>query len=124
MGVTSARVEKYWGKRNFGLDSLKSIMNRDMEEKGIVLRELSCRNAAELPPPGAAGLPPKLWRQSAGGSSAAVRQLSAGSTIPFCSMSPTPDSGCRAAAQLPRPEQLVHFIFSYALNGGGWGSGR
>ena len=26
-------------------------MNRDMEEKGIVLRELSCRTAAELPPP-------------------------------------------------------------------------
>ncbi|CAL8341455.1 unnamed protein product [Boreogadus saida] len=26
-------------------------MNRDMEEKGIVLRELSCRTAAELPAP-------------------------------------------------------------------------
>ena len=38
------------GERNFGLDSLKS-MNRDMEEKGIVLRELSCRTAAELPAP-------------------------------------------------------------------------
>ena len=38
------------GERNFGLDSLKS-MNRDMEEKGIVLRELSCRTAAELSPP-------------------------------------------------------------------------
>ena len=24
-------------------------MNRDMEEKGIVLRELSCRTASELP---------------------------------------------------------------------------
>ncbi|CAL8333908.1 unnamed protein product [Boreogadus saida] len=34
--------------RNVGLDSLMS-MNRDMEEKGIVLRELSCRTAAELP---------------------------------------------------------------------------
>ena len=54
------------GERNFGFDSLKS-MNRDMEEKGIVLRELSCRTAAELPTPdlpdfggtaGAAGLPP------------------------------------------------------------------
>jgi hypothetical protein len=45
-------------------------MNRDMEEKGIVLRELKCRTAAELPAPelpdcqrsfgstsGAAGLP-------------------------------------------------------------------
>ena len=37
------------GGRNFGLDYLKSILNRDMEEKGIVLRELSCRTAAELP---------------------------------------------------------------------------
>jgi hypothetical protein len=26
-------------------------MNRDMEEKGILLRELSCRTAAELPVP-------------------------------------------------------------------------
>ena len=46
----SAMVEKNWGKRNFGLDSLKS-MNRDMEEKGILLRELSCRTASELPTP-------------------------------------------------------------------------
>ena len=38
------------GERNFGLDSLKS-MNRDMEEKGIVLREMSCRTAAALPAP-------------------------------------------------------------------------
>jgi hypothetical protein len=38
-------------ERIFGLDSLKSILNRDMEEKRIVLRELSCRTAAELPPP-------------------------------------------------------------------------
>ena len=39
------------GERNFGLDSLKS-MNRDMEEKGIVLPDLSCRAAAaEFPPP-------------------------------------------------------------------------
>ncbi|CAL8336550.1 unnamed protein product [Boreogadus saida] len=36
--------------RNFGIDSLKS-MNRDMEKKGIVLRELSCRTASELPVP-------------------------------------------------------------------------
>ena len=38
------------GERNFGLDFLKS-MNRDMEEKGIVFWELSCRTAAELPAP-------------------------------------------------------------------------
>ena len=30
---------------------MKSILNREMEEKGIVLRELSCRTAAELPAP-------------------------------------------------------------------------
>ncbi|CAL8324647.1 unnamed protein product [Boreogadus saida] len=40
-------VEKNWGKRNFGLDTLKTMLNHDMEEKGIVLRELSCRTAAE-----------------------------------------------------------------------------
>ena len=39
------------GKNNFGLDPLKSILNRDMEEKGIVILELSCRTTAELPPP-------------------------------------------------------------------------
>ena len=44
------------GERNFSLDSLKSILNCDMEEKGIVLQELSCRSAARA--------------------SAAVRQLS------------------------------------------------
>ena len=38
------------GGRNFGIDSLKS-MNRDMEKKRIVLRELSCRTASELPVP-------------------------------------------------------------------------
>ena len=38
------------GERNFGIDSLKS-MNRDMEKKRIVLRELSCRTASELPAP-------------------------------------------------------------------------
>ena len=35
MGVISAMVEKEFGERNFGLDSLKN-MNHDMEEKGIV----------------------------------------------------------------------------------------
>ncbi|CAL8361436.1 unnamed protein product [Boreogadus saida] len=136
-----------------------------MEEKGIVLRELGCRTAAELPPPelpdcrratptgapptgapptgapptGAPGVPPlDLQQESGGGSSSAVRQLSSRSTIPFSSMSPPPDcfgdspaapaggarrqstsSGgegivlpelsCRAAAELPPPELLVHW---------------
>ncbi|CAL8335917.1 unnamed protein product [Boreogadus saida] len=78
---------------------------RDMEKKRIVLRELSCRTASELPAPElpvtveagrrrsrpaavrqlrrctpGAELAPKLF-----GSSAAVRQLSSGSTIPFYS---------------------------------------
>ncbi|CAL8261132.1 unnamed protein product [Boreogadus saida] len=57
----------------------------------------SCRTAAEAS--AAAGW---LRRQSGGGSSAAVRQLSSGSTITFSSMSP----------------------LSYALIGGEWGSGR
>ena len=35
MGVISAMVEKEFGERNFGFDSLK-YMNRDMEEEGIV----------------------------------------------------------------------------------------
>ena len=43
-------VEKNWGGRNFGIDCLKS-MNRDMEKKRIVLRELSCRTNSEFPAP-------------------------------------------------------------------------
>ena len=62
------------GVRNFGFDSLKSRLNGDMEEKAISPR-LSCRTAADLPPPelpdchqsspdGAAGLTPELQWQS------------------------------------------------------------
>ncbi|CAL8370756.1 unnamed protein product [Boreogadus saida] len=106
VGDMSPMIEKNWGERNFGLDSLKA-MNRDMEEKGIALRELSCRTAAKLPAPdlpasaavvfwstlaGAAG---KLRPQSGGDSSVAFRQLSSGSTIPFFSMSPPADC-CRS----------------------------
>ncbi|CAL8284456.1 unnamed protein product [Boreogadus saida] len=39
VGVISAMVLKELGERNFGFDSLKSRMNRDMEEKGIVARD-------------------------------------------------------------------------------------
>ena len=35
-----AMVEKELGERNFGFDSLKSRLNRDMEEKGIVARDV------------------------------------------------------------------------------------
>ena len=35
-------VEKNWGE---------GTLDRDMEEKGIVLRELSCRTTTKLPPP-------------------------------------------------------------------------
>ncbi|CAL8398198.1 unnamed protein product [Gadus morhua 'NCC'] len=123
---------------NLGLESLKSI-NRDMEEKGIVAWELSCRTAAELPArellgcrrsfavtAEAAGITPKpSGRQSGnsggppgaeksgGGRSVAVRQLSSGSAIPFSSMSP-PCLLLRAAGVLlscrqPPPELLVRW---------------
>ena len=36
VGVISAMVEKELGDRNVGFDSLKSRLNCDMEEKGIV----------------------------------------------------------------------------------------
>ena len=45
-----------FGERNFDPDSLESRLNRDMEEKGFVLRELSCRKAAGAPPAGVAGV--------------------------------------------------------------------
>ena len=32
-------VEKELGERNFGFDSLKSRLNHDMEEKGIVAQD-------------------------------------------------------------------------------------
>ena len=35
LGVISTMVEKEWGERNFGFDSSKSRLNRDLEEKGI-----------------------------------------------------------------------------------------
>ncbi|CAL8314790.1 unnamed protein product [Boreogadus saida] len=59
-------VEKNWGKGTLA-------MNRDMEEKGIVLRELSCRTCRRAPRAGAAGLPPRptpAGPASFGGSSA------------------------------------------------------
>ncbi|CAL8378704.1 unnamed protein product [Boreogadus saida] len=40
VGVISAMVEKESGERNFGFDFLKN-MNHDMEEKGIVARDVS-----------------------------------------------------------------------------------
>ena len=39
MGVISAMVEKELGERNFGFDSMKSRLQSDMEEKGIVARD-------------------------------------------------------------------------------------
>ena len=36
LGVISAMAEKELGERIFGFDYLKSRLNRDMEEKGIV----------------------------------------------------------------------------------------
>ncbi|CAL8404254.1 unnamed protein product [Boreogadus saida] len=76
----------------------------DIEEKGIVLPELSCRTAAEATP---AGLPPKLRRQSgrrrscpaAAKALAAVRQCTLGAELrpklSGCS------GGCTLGAELP-----------------------
>ena len=96
-----------------------------MEKNGIVLTELSCRTAAELPPPEL----PKHLRQSgssSGGSSAAVRQLSSVSTIPFPSMSPPPDcrrsfsgSGGGSSAAVGKRSSAGPQNLSYALIGGG-----
>jgi hypothetical protein len=129
-------VEKNWGKRNFGLDSLKS-MNRDMEEKGILLRELRCRTASAAvrlhsSPAGVArrqsgssaqGIqslsPPFLFLRSAteapaGGArrqSGRVRDCTPGAELPLSS----PRQSCSSAG----PQDP-----SYALIGGEWGSGR
>ncbi|CAL8358382.1 unnamed protein product [Boreogadus saida] len=59
-------------ERYFGLDSLKS-MNRDMEEKEIGLRELSCRTAASAAVEAVRPLP-KLRRQC-GSSGGVLREL-------------------------------------------------
>ena len=115
--------------------------------KGIVLPELSCRTPAEAPPPelgdcnqsfggGAGGLPPELRRWSwrtATRASAAVRQL--------------PRTPCQAVTWQSDKLEKNLFLYgiclllkcanisaqrssagpqnlSYALIGGGWGSGR
>jgi hypothetical protein len=46
VGVISAIVEKEWGERNVGFDSLKSTLNRNMDEKGIVARIVSRRGSS------------------------------------------------------------------------------
>ena len=43
-----AVVEKEWGERNFGFEFLKSRLNCDMEEEGIVA---VCGSAARGAPP-------------------------------------------------------------------------
>ena len=65
------------GGRNFGIDSLKS-MNRDMEKKGILLRELSCRTASELPAPKVPDYSPaavEAVRPQSGSSGGVLREL-------------------------------------------------
>ena len=48
--------EKELGERNFGFDSLKSRLNHDMEEKGIVARDcLPPAEAAEAAEAGGGG---------------------------------------------------------------------
>jgi hypothetical protein len=88
----------------------------------------------------AAGLPPKLRRQSGGGGLVAVRQLSSGSTIPFSFVSPPKlrrqsgrERDCIPGAELQGYRRVPHRrscssagpqILSYDLIGGEWGSGR
>jgi hypothetical protein len=72
-------VEKELGERNFGFDPLK-YMNREMEEKGIVVRDclppeprcpLSRHHRREEPPPlggGSSAMPDARFRD--GGASA------------------------------------------------------
>ena len=69
-GVYLGHGSEELGERNFGLVSLKSILNRDMEAKGIVLPELSCWTAAELPPPELA-----KHRRKSGGRAPGVQSL-------------------------------------------------
>ncbi|CAL8358517.1 unnamed protein product [Boreogadus saida] len=67
-------------------------MNRDMEVKGIVLRELSCRTCRRAPRAGAARLPP---RPTPAGPCQLRRQFSSWSTSAGCSRKAS------AAVQLP-----------------------
>ncbi|CAL8379008.1 unnamed protein product [Boreogadus saida] len=53
-------------------------MNRDMEKKGIVLRELSCRTASELPAPKLPDYSPaavEAIRPQSGSSGGVLREL-------------------------------------------------
>ena len=75
------------GERNFGFDSLKSRLNRTMEEKGFVGRDRLPLPAAQAPPPRAhdmeeaAEAPP---RADCGQRGSSGRQSRA--TIPFSSV--------------------------------------
>ncbi|CAL8350549.1 unnamed protein product [Boreogadus saida] len=93
------------GERNFGLDSLKS-MKRDMEEKGIALRELSCRTAAK------SAARPSGRRQSFDGSPAApaggARRQSGRERD--CSL--LPELSCRRVPPAGAARSLVHKIVS------------
>ena len=64
VGVISPMVEEELGKRNFGFDFLKSRLNSDMEEKGIVTRDCF--------PPDPRCLLPATASASATGSAAAA----------------------------------------------------
>ncbi|CAL8345260.1 unnamed protein product [Boreogadus saida] len=79
-----------------------SILNREIEEKGIVLRELSCRTAVQLPE-----YTRRNYRTAAE-ASAAVRQGDLGAS-PAVKGIVLPEQSCRASAELPPPELLVHW---------------
>ena len=126
-------------KRNFGFDSVKFRLNRDMEEKGIGLPALSAK-VPPSSPAGAAGLPPELRRQSC--SSGGCSQCSQCSTARRQSRS----SGGLTARQSYGKQLDIYFLHGislllkcanisakclsagpqnriYALIGEGWGSG-
>ena len=61
--VISAMVEKELEQRNFGFDSLKSRLNRDMEEEGIVARRQYIGSGLHRHPGGQAAVEPVTWRR-------------------------------------------------------------
>ena len=97
-------------KKAFGFDCLKSILNRDMEVKGIVLPELSCRTATEAPPPelpdccqsfGSSSATPAGGARSQSGSSGGERDCTPGAELPGCHQA-SPAGAAGLPPKLPR----------------------
>ncbi|CAL8260848.1 unnamed protein product [Boreogadus saida] len=102
-------------------------MNRDMEKKRIVLRELSCRTASQLPVPELPAAVVAVRPQSGRSPAVQAAQLReynpfllhvSSTRLPFggssCGLSLAPEKGivlpelsCRASAEFPPSELLV-----------------